>query len=96
MPLIYSEAAADELADAAAFYEAHRPNLGERFLQAVTAAERLIREYPEAWPRGPGGCRTCGLRDFPYRLWFTCEGESTLVLAVAHTSWRPGYWHDRG
>jgi hypothetical protein len=34
-------------------------------------------------------------RGFPYRLIYWTEGDNSLVVAIAHSKRRPGYWKAR-
>ena len=39
--------------------------------------------------------RSKGVNGFPYRVVYFVAGEQLVVVAVAHTKRRPGYWRDR-
>jgi toxin ParE1/3/4 len=39
--------------------------------------------------------RACSLIDFPYQIIYRVVGDVMVVIAVAHTSRRPGYWKRR-
>lgn len=93
--MIYHPAASAELAEAAVFYERARGSLGERFLAAVALAESHIEAFPEAGPCDASGLRSLAVRGFPYRVLFARAGLDVFVVAVAHTSRRPGYWDGR-
>ncbi|GAC1531202.1 MAG: hypothetical protein NVS3B12_06820 [Acidimicrobiales bacterium] len=65
MPVRVSAEAAAEFADAAAWYEEHRPELGERFIGAVEATIEFLlvahdRRQPRYWAPAsadnPSGC----------------------------------------
>jgi len=46
------------------------------------------------WDREPI-VRSKGVHDFPYRVVFFVQGDKLIIVAVAHTKRRPGYWRDR-
>lgn len=93
-------AAAEEAAEAAAWYEKERPGLGMDFQHAIDAALDLLEQDMVPLTAAPGVAGTRGvkrllLRRFPYAV-VVCERDmEILVIAFAHHSRRPGYWHDR-
>lgn len=93
-------AAAEEAAEAAAWYEKERSGLGSEFSQAIDAALDLLEEdiVPLTSIPGPAGVRGVKrllLRKFPYSIVVLERGSEILVLAFAHHARRPGYWRDR-
>jgi len=93
-------AAADEAAEAAAWYERQRPGLGADFEQAVDAALDLLEQdiVPLTAMPGPAGIRGVKrllLRRFPYAVIVYETDAEMLVVAFAHQARRPGYWRDR-
>ena len=64
-----------------------------RFRQAVDEATVRIAEGPESLPRLSGFYRRIRVQRFPYILVFRPrQPDEVVVVAVAHTSRRPGYW----
>jgi len=61
----------------------------------------LIAEAPERWPAYPMQRRVAYLvrryvmQAYPYVLPYSVWGDTVRVLAVAHTSRKPGYWLPR-
>jgi plasmid stabilization system protein ParE len=92
--LILRPAAETELADAAAWYEAKRPGLGDQFLDAVDSALSTIADAPTTWPywKPPQPYRKYVLARFPYVVFFTVDAEAVTIVAIAHGKRRPGYW----
>ena len=91
----YLPSAREELNEAAAFYEARVPGLGEVFLDDVDRAIETIRERPRIGaPTGPR-FRKLLLHRFPFSLIYADRGEELLIVAVAHQRKRPGYWRGR-
>jgi len=91
------DAAAQELAEATAWYEAESPGTGERLLDAFEAAVSLLREEPLPLATATGeagrlGAKRLLLHRFPFDVIVVEEGEELVVMAVAHQSRRPGYW----
>ena len=94
------EAASDEAAEAAAWYEKERPGLGAEFEHAVDAAPDLLEEEIVPLLSMPGaagrrGVKRLILRRFPYSVIVHERDEEILVIAFAHQARRPGYWRER-
>lgn len=94
------EAAAEEAAEAAAWYDAERPGLGAEFEKAVNAAFDILEHDLAPLTNVPGiaaarGVKRLLLRRFPYAIIVRMSGTETVVVAVAHQARRPGYWRDR-
>ena len=93
-------AAAEEAAEAAAWYEMQRPGLGAEFERAVDAALDLLEEEivpltPVPGAAGKRGATRLILKRFPYDVVVRERGAEIVVIALAHHSRRPGYWRDR-
>jgi len=93
-------AAAEEAAEAAAWYEMQHPGLGSVFGLAVDAALDLLEEEIVPLTSVPGaagerGAKRLILKRFPYDLVVRERGDEIVVIALAHHSRRPGYWRDR-
>jgi plasmid stabilization system protein ParE len=92
--------AVDEANDAADWYESRRTGLGSAFLAELDRCLDLLAEHPQAFPRLADtdprlGIRRALLNRFPYAVVFIELPDRLHVLAVAHTSRRPGYWLNR-
>ena len=93
--------ARDELARAAEWYESQQPELGLEFAAEVYRALAVIDTHPEGgqpWTGRRGqalGVRRHVLRRFPFVLPYLVVEDLVVVLAVAHTRRRPGYWLSR-
>jgi hypothetical protein len=93
-------AAAEEAAEAAAWYEKERPGLGADFERAIDAALDLLERDIVPLTTAPGisgvrGVKRLLLRRFPYAV-IVCErGTEVVVVAFAHHARRPGYWRGR-
>ena len=92
--------AAEEAAEAAAWYESERPGLGTDFSEAIEAAIDLIEEdilplLPMTGEAGIKGAKRIILKRFPYDIVTIERLHEILVIAVAHHSRKPGYWRDR-
>ena len=54
-----------------------------------------IARAPDRWARGLHDTRRYLLRGFPFLLIYRQHGDIVEILAVAHTSRKPGYWKAR-
>jgi hypothetical protein len=93
-------AAAEEAAEAAAWYEKERPGLGTEFEHATEAALDLLEQeiIPLVSMPGPAGTRGLKrllLRRFPYSVIVLERDAEIFVIAFAHQARRPGYWRGR-
>lgn len=85
-----------EMRAAHAWYFQRDPRVAGRFLFAVEAAMARVVKDPDSLPVERTYFRSITVRRFPYRLIFEhLQPELVLVIAVAHTSRRPGYWSRR-
>jgi len=91
----YHPAASAELVAAGRFYEERSPGLGHQFLDAVEASLATLRSNPLLGRSDAHGRRRWLIRRFPYLIVYRVEGSFLHVLAVAHTSRKPGYWEFR-
>ena len=95
MTVRFLEVAQRELDEAIAYYNSQVPGLGDAYLVESVATIERIRRFPEAWQPLGEQVRRCRLRRFPYGLIYTVDEGNILIVAVAHTHRRPGYWRDR-
>jgi toxin ParE1/3/4 len=94
-PIRFDPAARRELNEAAEFYDAEDPGLGDVFLDAIDRASRQIQAFPQSSPTSLGSLRTKVLSAFPFSVIYWITDEAIIVLAVAHHRRRPGYWRGR-
>ena len=95
MTVRFLEVAQRELDEAIAYYNSQVPGLGDAYLVESVATIERIRRFPVAWQPLGKQVRRCRLRRFPYGLIYTVDEGNILIVAVAHTHRRPGYWRDR-
>ena len=93
-PIRISRPASAEIADAVRWYEQKRTGLGGEFFDAVTYAIELLHTRPEIGTPA-GRTRAWPLARFPYRLVYRVRDDDIYIVAIAHTSKRPGYWKNR-
>ena len=83
-----------ELVDESLYIEQQRTGYGARFIAAFEDARDLISMWPRIG-RKEGRVRIRKIRRFKYNLIYVVRRDSILIVAVAHTSKRPGYWSYR-
>jgi len=90
-------AASDELAEAVRWYDARHVGLGREFFDAVVEAVETLQANPEMGAPISADRRTRRLllARFPYHLFYRLAPTEIIVVAVAHTKRRPGYWKSR-
>jgi toxin ParE1/3/4 len=95
-PIAYHPEARLEADVAAAFYHLVNSQASRDFLNLLEKAEAEIQEAPQRWPfeRGTSVQRRRMAR-FPYMVFYSDNLHEVYILAVAHTSRRPGYWKTR-
>lgn len=89
--------AAEELLEAADWYESGRPGLGSEFVGAVEHAIGAAASMPLAaapWP-GSERFRRRVMERFPYIPIYEFRPDAIEFVAIAHISREPGYWLKR-
>ena len=67
-----------------------------RFDAEVDHGLTQIVQAPQRWPIGPHGTRRFLLKQFPFMLIYREYASGGIqIVAVAHTSRKPGYWKQR-
>ena len=79
------------------YYETRQVGLGAELEDEVEAVVALILQFPEAAPlrKHRSDRRVAALDRFPFTLPYQIAGEEIVILALAHTGRRPGYWSRR-
>jgi plasmid stabilization system protein ParE len=92
---LHDEAAAEY--DAAFdWYLQRSPDAALKFDFEVQRAMVQIIQAPQRWAVGPHSTRRVLLRQFPFILIYRERPSGMIqIVAVAHTSRRPGYWKQR-
>ena len=92
----FHEEAAAEYDAAFDWYCQRSPDADLKFDAEMDRAIARIIEAPRRWAIGPHSTRRFLLRQFPFTLIYREQTAGDIqVVAVAHTSRRPGYWKRR-
>lgn len=78
-----------------AYYHMREPGLGTRFAAAVEDATARALAFPFSGSPASKNSRRVFVRDFPFAVVYRPEPDGILIIAVAHHSRRPEYWHLR-
>jgi len=70
-------------------------SLGREFLDEFDRTVRRIHSFPQAYAEIAPGIRRGLVARFPYGVIYGIDGETIIVIAVAHLHRRPHYWIDR-
>lgn len=84
-----------DLADAALWYEAQRPELGHQLLDEMASTFSLIAEAPLLYPVVHRNTRRAVMRRFPFGIYYQIEADAIVVVAIMHGSRNPHRWKRR-
>ena len=89
-------AAREEFSAAVDWYERRRSGLGAEFFDSVTAVTSLIQAHPQIGTFDPETrTRRMSVERFPYQVVYHVSDEEIIIVAIAHSKRRPGYWKSR-
>lgn len=94
-PLELHPAAVAEGEQATTWYAERDPRVAVQFAEEIEAALGRIAEAPSRWPAYLHGTRRVRLTHFPYLVPYREDRSRILVVAIAHTRRKPGYWRTR-
>ena len=97
MNVIFRPQAVEDVVEAAAWYEAHAPGLGEQLTDEILAATNRASENPELFRiiHREGNVRRVLTNRFPYRIFFSVTGETFYIHAVLHGARHDRRWIER-
>ena len=95
LPVVWLPEANAELRAALEHYSNIRPELGQRFAEAVVDTLERIAAAPLLYAIVDEGRRRAGVHRFPYGLFFLVEETRMVVIACFHGRRDPKQWHER-
>ena len=95
LPVVWLPEADAELKQALAHYDAIRPELGARFIQAVEETIEAVASAPLRFAVVDKDRRLAGVRRFPYGIFFLVEESRVVVIACFHGQRNPKHWQSR-
>ena len=94
--LLFHRLAKKEAQSAESWYRARNSDAAARFRLIVERTANRIAAAPDTYPFVRSQYRQLRVTGFPYALVYRIRDDrSVMVVAVAHTSRRPGYWQRR-
>jgi toxin ParE1/3/4 len=94
-PVRLSAEADVELVETAGFYDERQRGLGAALISEFVKATQFIQQFPSSGRPIGNRMRRVLTNRFPYAIIYLEYRDEFLVVAVAHTSRRPGYWKER-
>ena len=100
MKVKVSTEATEELIEAAAWYELEVPGLGGQLIDTFEQATTKLSEpnpplVPVVGEAARLGAKRLILQRFPFSIVTVANSQVITVVAFAHHSRKPGYWHER-
>ena len=83
-----------EFADGAEYYE-DEAGLGNEFITTILKTIGLIETNPTIGRLVGKRVRSVPTRRFPYSIVYEIVENQIVIVAIAHQSRRPAYWHGR-
>lgn len=94
--ITFHDEAAAEYDAAFDWYLARSPDAALKFDAEVDNALQQILDNPRCWAGGTSHTRRYLLRKFPFLLIYREMPQNKIeIVAVAHTSRKPGFWKHR-
>ena len=94
-PYKFHPAAEEEFNRSIDWYNQKQAGIGNDFARNVRECISRIRHNPLSGYVSEHGTRTQLVAAYPYKLVFGEYGGRIWIIAVAHTSRHPRYWHRR-
>lgn len=83
--IIISAKAADEIRQAAIWYDEQEWGLSKKFVAELEYHYERIKKYPESYKRVTKDVRRCLLKTFPYIIFFSKRKDEITILRVRHS-----------
>ena len=94
-PVVWTPEANEDLLEARAWYDNLRPQLGDRFAEAVEATVETIAEHLLQFAVVYQDRRRAGVHRFPYGIFFEVQEHRIVVIACFHGRRDPRRWQSR-
>jgi plasmid stabilization system protein ParE len=88
-------AAASDYTEALCWYAERDSDVALQFEAEFEGVLAQISDAPDRQPTLDENHRYLPMRRFPFLIIYRCSGNSTTIVAVAHTSRSPDFWHSR-
>ncbi len=87
--------AIEDIRQAVAWYRKESDSVADRFKAELRHAELRITSTPQTWPDYLLGTKRYVIKKYPYSLVDVQRSDKIIILAVAHSRRKPGYWDGR-
>jgi plasmid stabilization system protein ParE len=87
--------AREDFRDAIRWYRSRSPIVATEFRGMVSDVIREIVQTPQRWPKYLHGTRRYVLHRFPFSIIYLDDPNVLVIIAVAHSKRKPGYWKRR-
>ncbi len=94
-PFLFHPEANADFRDAIQWYWDRSPSIASEFRASISGLVEEIASVPGRWPRYLHGTRRFVVPRFPYSIIYLDDPDVVTIIAVAHSSRRPGYWRQR-
>ncbi len=95
MKVRFLSIAQEELDEAVTWYNNLSEKSGQEFLDEVDRAIRRSIAFPFSSAEIEHGLRRCLLTRFPFGVLYGIDGDTLVVVAIAHLHRKPRVWVDR-
>ena len=95
LPVVWLPEADAELKEALARYGSIRPELAQRFAEAVADTIEKVAVAPLQYAVVEKARRRAGVRRFPYGIFFLVKETRIVVIACFHGRRNPRHWQLR-
>ncbi len=87
--------AKEDLFEAVDYYEEKTRGLGKRLRDEVATILNTVSSAPYLWRERASGYRRINCPVFPYYIAYVIRDGTIVVVALAASRRKPGYWHAR-
>ncbi|GJL50459.1 MAG: toxin, RelE family protein [Nitrospirales bacterium] len=93
--LIVRPEAERDLSEAFRWYEGQRKGLGHDFLLQIDAGFRFLERTPLVFPEMYRRIRRHLIKRFPYKIYYTVEQNTVVILAIVYGGRNPQWLRNR-
>jgi toxin ParE1/3/4 len=94
-PFRFHPEAREEFRQAICWYRARNFSISTELRVTVSTTIRIVVDAPLRWPTYLHGTRRFVLQRFPFSIVYLDDPDLVVIIAVAHSKRRPGYWKER-
>ncbi len=95
MKIAIAKIAQQEFNEAKEFYEIEQSDLGFHFENEIKRSLLRIKQFPLTWSIELGEVRRYLVHRFPYKILYSIQDQTIIILAFAHFHRKPTYWINR-